>query len=209
MTDIKAYIIRYLKKHPITSFMILINTFFFILTLFTGGFDLLNLIRLGAILPPLITEEGEFYRLITGTFLHGNVFHFLMNMYVLFFLGAHLEQLVGPTKQLIVYVLSGLASSVAVTYLGSETAVTVGASGAIFGIMGGLFMLTILRKRWFHQKTIRSIQQLMGINLILTFVVANISILGHLGGLLMGVLLFFVIAPERPYIFTQREKQNR
>lgn len=197
----QSYIKRYLKKHPVTSLMIIINTLFFLVTLFTGGFTLINLIRLGAIYPPLILEQGEFYRIITGTFLHGNVFHYLMNMYVLFYLGAHLEQLVGPRKHLLVYLLSAIASGVAVTYLGQENAVTVGASGAIFGIMGGLFMLTILRKRWFHQRTIRSIQQLMAINLILTFVVARISILGHLGGLVMGVLLFFIITPERPYIF--------
>ncbi|MDY0075233.1 MAG: rhomboid family intramembrane serine protease [Acholeplasmataceae bacterium] len=191
----------YIKRFPITSLMMGINIVFFFATLMMGGFRNENLIILGAIFPPLIIEYGEYYRIITGIFLHANVFHFLMNMYVLFYLGAQLEMLIGPRKQLLVYLLSGISSSLAVVYLGSYLVITVGASGAIFGIMGGLFMLTLLRKPWFHQAKIKSIQQLMAINLILTFVITGISTYGHLGGLIMGVVLFFIITPKEPYFF--------
>lgn len=189
----------YIKKHPVNAIIITLNLLFFIIALFTGGFDIENLVRIGAIFPPFILDDGEYFRLITGMFLHANVFHFLMNMYVLYYLGGHMEQLIGPRKYLLLYMFSGIVSSLVITYFGDPRTVTVGASGAIFGIMGGLFMLTILRKNWFHPRTIRSIQNLMALNLILTFVVANISIFGHLGGLIAGILLFFVITPEHPY----------
>jgi rhomboid protease GluP len=194
----------YIKKHPINAFLILLNFLFFVVTLLTGGFDIENIVRLGAIFPPFILDENEYFRLITGMFLHANVFHFLMNMYVLYYLGGHMEQLIGPRKFLLLYFFSGIVSSLVITYFGDPQTVTVGASGAIFGIMGGLFMLTILRKNWFDPRTIRSIQNLMVLNLILTFVIANISIFGHLGGLVAGILLFFIITPEHPYFIENR-----
>lgn len=199
--NIQNYIKNYINHKPINSLLILINTIFFVVTLFTGGFNLENLIDLGALVPPLVTKNNEYYRIITAMFLHANIFHFLMNMYVLYYLGGHMEQLIGPRKYLLAYMASGIVSSLAVTYLGRDNIVTVGASGAIFGIMGGLLLLTFVRKEWFRFETIRSIRNLMGLNLVLTFVIADISILGHLGGLVAGLLLFYFIAPERPYYF--------
>jgi rhomboid protease GluP len=198
-THMNNIITTYIKKHPINGILIAVNFVFFVTSLLTGGFSIENLIKLGAIYPPFIIDQGEYFRLITGMFLHANVFHFLMNMYVLYYLGGHMERLIGPRKYLILYVFSGVASSLVITYFGDVNTVTVGASGAIFGIMGGLFMLTILRKNWFHPQTIRSIQNLMALNLLLTFVIANISIYGHLGGLVAGILIFFLITPQEPY----------
>lgn len=197
--DIQNAIVNSIKRHPINALIIAINLVFFIVTLFTGGFNIENLIRLGAIFPPLITENNEYFRLFTGMFLHANIFHFLINMYVLYYLGGHMEQLIGPRKYLLLYFFSGITSSFVITFLGDPNTVTVGASGAIFGIMGGLFMLTLLRKNWFDPRSIRSIQNLMVLNLILTFAIANISIFGHLGGLFAGLLLFFIITPKHPY----------
>ena len=199
--NVQHYIKNYIRHKPINSLLIGINTVFLFVTLFSGGFDLVNLVNLGALFPPLVTENSEYFRLITAMFLHANIFHFLMNMYVLYYLGGHMEQLIGPRKYLLAYMASGIVSSLAVTYLGSDNVVTVGASGAIFGIMGGLLLLTFVRKEWFSPQTIRSIRNLMGLNLVLTFVIADISILGHLGGLITGLLLFYFIAPEKPYYY--------
>ncbi len=194
-----TFLKNYISTRPINSLLIFLNTVFLLVVLFTGGFDIENLINLGAIYPPLIIEKNEFYRLFTGIFLHGNIIHFMMNMYVLFYLGGHMEQLIGPRKYLFVYLLSGIASSFAVVYLGKPNTVTVGASGAIFGIMGGLLLLTFLRRSWFSERAIISIRNLMLLNLVITFLVAGISIFGHLGGLVMGILCFFVIAPKHPF----------
>ena len=194
-----AYFKEYYKNHPVTSIIIIINLLMALLVMFTGGFTLNNLISWGAILPPLITEDGEYYRILTAMALHGSVLHFAMNSYVLFYIGGHLERLIGPMKYLFVYLVAGIVSSLFVVYLGENNIVTIGASGAIFGVMGGLFMLTIKRANWFHPQTVRSIRNLMLINLVFTFIIPNISVLGHLGGLIAGVLLFFVITPEEPY----------
>lgn len=195
----QTYIKNYIQTRPITSIILLINTIFLVTVLFTGGFSILHLIELGAIFPPLIIEQAEYFRWITGMFLHANIFHFLMNMYVLFYLGGHMERLIGPRRYLFIYMISGIGSSIAVTYLGESNVVTVGASGAIFGIMGGLLLLTFLRKHWFSPRTISSIRNLMLLNLVFTFVVPDVSIFGHLGGLVIGIALFFVMTPEYPY----------
>lgn len=193
------YFKEYYKNHPVTSIIIIINLVMGFLVMFSGGFSIPNLISWGAIVPPLITEQGEYYRIVAAMALHGSILHLLMNSYVLFYIGGHLEKLLGPKKYLLVYLVSGIISSLFVVYFGEPNVVTIGASGAIFGVMGGLFMLTIKKASWFHPQTIRSIRNLMVINLIFTFVIPNISVLGHLGGLIAGVLLFFVITPDEPY----------
>lgn len=198
----QTYVIQYIKRHPINSLFLMVNTIFFITTLLTGGFNVLNLIELGAIFPPFVIESGEYYRLITGMFLHGNVFHFLMNMYALFYLGGHMELMIGPRKYILLYIISGLVASIAVVFLGSYNTVTVGASGSIFGVMGGLFILTLIRQSWFNELAIRSIRNLMIINLIVTFLVADISVLGHIGGLVAGTAFLYIFTPKRPHFLT-------
>lgn len=203
LTAIKDYI----DKHPVTFTLLLLNTVMVLIIMFTGGFTTLNLVNWGAIFPPLIRNNQEFYRLIAAMFLHGSITHFLFNSFALYYLGGHMERLIGPKWYLILYMGSGLLSSLFVTYLGNIGDVTIGASGAIFGIMGGLFMLTIKQKKWFHPRTIKSIQQLMIINLVITFLVPNISILGHLGGLIMGMAILYFFTPKYPYFYVQKMKQ--
>jgi len=193
------YLKEYYKNHPVTSIIVIINLVMAILVMFSGGFSIANLISWGAIVPPLITEQKEYYRILTAMALHGSVIHFLMNSYVLFYIGGHLERFIGPIKYLIVYLVAGIISSLFVVFFGASNVVTIGASGAIFGVMGGLFMLTIKKASWFHPQAIRSIRNLMLINLVFTFIIPNISIPGHLGGLVAGVLLFFVITPDEPH----------
>jgi rhomboid protease GluP len=197
----------YIKKHPITFILLLLNTMMLFIVIFTGGFTNFNLVRWGAIFPPLIIDNQEFNRLIAAMFLHGSIPHYLFNSVALYYLGGHMERLIGPRWYVVLYMGSGLLSSLLVTYLGDLNAVTIGASGAIFGIMGGLFMLTIKQKKWFHPRTIRSIQQLMVMNLVITFLVPNISILGHLGGLMMGLAILFFFTPKYPYFYVQQMKQ--
>ena len=190
---------NFIAYRPITSLLIAINTVFLIITLFTGGFSIDNLVSLGALFPPLIKHYHEYYRLITAMFLHVNFLHFLMNMIVLYEIGGHMEHLIGPKKYILVYLLSGIASSMTVAFIGADNVITVGASGALFGIMGGLLILTFIRSTWFSPRTISSIRKIMGINLVITFIIPSISVLGHIGGLVMGLILFFIIAPKRPY----------
>lgn len=198
---------KYVTQNPVTSIIIIINLVMTILVIFNGGFGANNLVKWGAIFPPLIKENGEYYRIITAMILHGSIIHFLMNAYVLFYIGGNLEQLLGPIRYLLVYIVSGIISSLFVVYLGEPNVVTIGASGAIFGVMGSLFMLTIKRDYWFKEHGIKSIRNLMIMNLIITFIIPNVSVYGHLGGLISGLLLFYVDTPENPY-FIKYESVN-
>jgi len=195
---------RHLKAfytyHPVTFIILALNTIMVLLVMFDGGFTIENLVGWGAIFPPYV-KNGEYYRLLTATALHGSVIHYFFNSYILFYLGSNMEKMVGPLKFAIVYVLSALLSSLAVVYLGAQNIVTIGASGAIFGIMGGILMLTIRKKEWFNERAVKSIRVLVIFNLVFTFTFPNISIPGHLGGLVAGLLLFMLFTPHEPHFY--------
>lgn len=195
-----------LKKHPITTVLIAINTVAFVLTLVLGGFTTENLVRLGGLVPSYVITNHEYLRMVATMFLHGGFAHFLMNMLALYYLGNALEDSIGPWKFGLLYALAGLASSFAVILLSPANQLTVGASGAIYGIMGGLLMITFLRPHWFTPQSVRSIRMMMIINLGITIVIPNISVAGHIGGLVMGIALIWLLLPKDPYFrrFHQR-----
>jgi membrane associated rhomboid family serine protease len=133
--------------------------------------------------------NGGWWRLITAAFLHANIIHIGFNMWVLWAIGAPVETYLGRARFLGLYFVSGLAGSAGALLL-TPLAVTVGASGAIFGILGALLII-----EW--QTTGRLAGQAMTwivINLVLTFAIANISIGGHIGGLIGGIVVTLAFA---------------
>jgi membrane associated rhomboid family serine protease len=153
-----------------------------------------------AIAPPHATgaysfigvAHGEWWRLVSAAFLHYGPFHLAVNMYSLYFAGTLLEQVIGRWRFLLLYIGSGIAGSAGALLL-SPNAVTVGASGAIFGILGALFVLE--RRR--HIATGGQVAALIVLNLIFTFAVSNISVGGHVGGLIGGVVLMWMLLQTR------------
>jgi membrane associated rhomboid family serine protease len=128
--------------------------------------------------------HGDWWRLITAAFLHASILHIGLNMYVLWIIGSPVEQYLGRARFLGLYFVSGLAGSAGALVL-TPTALTVGASGAIFGILGALLII-----EW--QTTGRLAGNAMTwivINLALSFVISNVSIGGHVGGLIGGILV--------------------
>ena len=134
-------------------------------------------------------DDGAWWRLLTSAFLHVQVLHIAFNMFALYVLGPPLERLVGQLRLVGIYLTTGLAGSVAVLWLGDPRIPTVGASGAVFGIFGAAIVL--LRSRGYD---ISSLVMVLGINLVITFAVPNISWQAHLGGLLVGVSLGALLA---------------
>jgi membrane associated rhomboid family serine protease len=132
-------------------------------------------------LPTIGVGEGEWWRLITAPFLHYGPLHLGMNMLVLWFIGPALEEYFGHWRYLLVYVVSGLAGSAGALIV-SPGALTVGASGAIFGIMGAAVVLEARRIWVFGGQAMG----LVVINLALSFVISGVSIGGHIGGLIGG-----------------------
>jgi membrane associated rhomboid family serine protease len=133
--------------------------------------------------------NGDWWRLFTCAFLHANLLHIGFNMYFLWFVGSPVESALGRGRFLLVYFVSGLAGS-AGALLVDPTKPTVGASGALFGILGAALILE-------RQRTYVLGGQAMGlivINLILSFAFSNISYGGHIGGLVGGVLCTLVLS---------------
>jgi membrane associated rhomboid family serine protease len=127
--------------------------------------------------------EGEWWRLITAAFLHYGPLHLGMNMLVLWIIGPALEEYLGRWRYALLYVVAGLAGS-AGALLWSPNALTVGASGAIWGIMGAALLLEARRIYVFGGQAMG----LVVINLAITFLIPGISIGGHIGGLIGGGL---------------------
>jgi membrane associated rhomboid family serine protease len=132
--------------------------------------------------------HGEWWRLLTAAFLHYGPFHLAINMYSLYFAGSILEQVIGRWRFLLLYVGSGIAGSAGALVL-SPNSITVGASGAIFGILGALFALE--RRGVLHSGG--QIAGLIVLNLAFTLLVPGISIGGHVGGLIGGVVLMYAL----------------
>lgn len=138
---------------------------------------------------------GDWYRLVTSSFLHAGIMHLAFNMIALYFLGRILEPSIGTVRFVMVYFASMLAGSLGAVLLTSNVVVTVGASGAVFGIFGATFI--IARGRGLNHIA-SQIGLILGINLLLTFTISGISIGGHLGGLIGGLLCgLLIVAGER------------
>ena len=137
--------------------------------------------------------QGDWWRLITAAFLHASILHIGLNMYVLWIIGQPVEAYLGRARFLGLYFVSGLAGSAGALVLSPLTP-TVGASGAIFGVLGGLFILE--RRR--HIATGGQVAGLIVLNLVITFAFAgSISVGGHIGGLIGGSLLMLALLQFR------------
>jgi membrane associated rhomboid family serine protease len=146
----------------------------------------------GALFGPLVAS-GEWWRLFTGAFLHAGILHLGMNMLLLWFLSQELEPALGRARFAVLYVVSLVGGALGVMVL-DPLAPTVGASGAVFGLMGALIVLQLRAKQNPWQSGIGG---LVAINLVLTFVIPGISIGGHVGGLLAGAACGAVLQPVR------------
>jgi membrane associated rhomboid family serine protease len=133
--------------------------------------------------------HGEWWRIFTPMFLHYGPLHLALNMYSLYFAGTILESVIGRWRFLLLYLVSGVAGS-AGAFLWQPNAIGVGASGAIFGVLGALYAL----ERQRHIATGGQIAGLIVINLVFTFVLASfISVGAHVGGLIVGFVLMFLM----------------
>ena len=133
--------------------------------------------------------HGEWYRLFTAMFLHYGLLHLLMNMYALWILGRDLERVLGPLRFTGLYLLAGLGGNVAAYLFAEPYAATAGASTAVFGLMAAIF---VILKRL--NLSVAPILPVIVINVVFTFVVAGISVAGHLGGLAVGAVVAAILA---------------
>ena len=141
---------------------------------------------------------GDWYRLITSAFLHLGLLHLALNMWALYLFGPLVEQLYGHIEYLVIYLLCAVGGSV-LTILVAPDQAAVGASGAIFGLLGLAFAVSRRRHLALPRQTraiLGQVGSLLVINLAFTFFVPGISITGHLGGLAVGLVLGWLLPPS-------------
>lgn len=184
----------------ITYILITVNVLAYIVTAYLSGnfvdSNINVLVFLGAKVNYLIAR-GEYYRLITCMFLHGGIMHLLLNMFALYSLGPFIEKIYGKTRYLIIYFLSGIVSSV-FSYMFS-TAVSIGASGAIFGLLGAALIFAMKMKDRIGRGFITNIVSVILINLFMGFSMSNVDNFGHLGGLIGGSAITLLLGIGKRY----------
>lgn len=180
------------KKSKVTFVILCIMIIYFIfMTLMGGTTDIETLVKYGALYPPFILRFNQYYRFITSIFIHIGIMHIFFNGYALYVFGPQIERLMGPKKYLLFFLLTGIGGNLA-TFFFNFVSLSAGASGSLFGLFGAFLYLIHRHGDMVTPQGRKSILQLLGINLILTFAVPNISATAHIGGLVMGYFLSYI-----------------
>lgn len=172
-----------------------------VMELFGNTEDSQYLLEHGAMYPLLVVSLHEWYRLFTCMFVHIGFPHLVNNMIVLFFTGDRLEREIGKVKYLLIYLLSGLGGSLlSMVYMlkTGDMAVSAGASGAIFGVIGALLYLVIRNKGRIGTLTTRGLVLMIALCLYYGFTATGVDNWCHIGGLVMGFLLAVLIYRGNP-----------
>ncbi len=138
-------------------------------------------------------QNGQIYRLITSMFLHSDIIHIACNMYALYILGPVVERYYGKTKFLIIYMLSGILGSIFSAAFMSADTISIGASGAIFGLLGSIAYFTYYYRATLQGLLRSQILPVILLNLALGFMIPGIDVSGHIGGLIGGILVSMAI----------------
>jgi membrane associated rhomboid family serine protease len=189
-------------KMPATIGLIAINVFVFLIELAGGGTGSLSgggtVIHDAGLRGPDVAN-GDWWRVISGGFLHAGFLHLLLNMYVLYIAGSILEPGIGTPRFLGIYFVSLIAGSLGALVV-DPNSLTVGASGAIFGLMAAV--VVIARGRGVEQLA-SQFGLFIVLNLVLTFSISGISVGGHIGGLIGGTVAALLV------LFVERQMRGR
>lgn len=174
------------KKPIVTYILIGIMAIMLVLTfmLDANSKNLVTLYNLGALI-----KNGTPLRLITSIFLHAGIIHFAMNVWALKLLGSQAENFYGHIKTLIIFIYSGIVGNLLSLLFMGENTISVGASGAIFGLMGAILYFALNQRTYMGEALKREILPVIIINLFLGFMISGINMEAHLGGLIGGILI--------------------
>ena len=195
------------NQNPVVTYTLIAITALFYVLQWIPGLDATNYLAYSPLYSygeyGAIGAPYEPWRMITSVFTHstGFVFHILLNMYTLWIFGQMLERMLGKARFITLYLASGLAGSLGVMFWAPHDTFVVGASGAIFGLMGAYL---VIQRKLGGETT--QLLVLVGINLVIGFLPGmSVSWQAHLGGLLGGALLGFIFVQTRKY--TQKKLQ--
>lgn len=188
------------KYMMLTNILIAINLLVFLISAWISknifDIDIYTLIIMGAKVNSLI-DKGQVWRLITCAFLHGGLIHIFFNMYALKILGPEIEYVYGKVKYLVIYLLSAISASI-FSYIFGPQSVSVGASGAIFGLFGAMLIFGIKHRKQMGKAYMMNILQVIFVNVIIGISSSNIDNAAHFGGLIVGALIALLLGERRP-----------
>ena len=196
----------YHRRAPVTLALVALNIVFFLWTEVNGSSEnIQNMYRWGAMYGPAITEDHEYWRLVTAAFLHFGISHIANNMFLLLLMGDRLERALGHVKYLILYLVSAvganLFSMVLDLRLDPETfyrTVSAGASGAVFGVIGGLLWAVVRNRGRLEDLSARQMMIFAGLSFYYGLTAAGVDSKAHFGGLVTGfVMCMFLYRPKR------------
>ena len=174
------------NKFPmITYWLIAVNVILYVIPILFGQYN--NLINNYSVWGPAI-REGQTYRLLTGMFLHGGIVHLLFNCYALYVIGSQIENFLGRFKFIVIYLVSGISGALFSMIFGGNYA-SIGASGAIFGLMGSLVYFGYHYRVYLGNVIKSQIIPLILLNLGLGFIISGVDNSAHIGGLIGGTLI--------------------
>lgn len=182
-------------KSPTVSIIVLNVLAFLLLEIFGSSTNLITLVNAGAKVNVLV-EQGQWWRLITAMFLHYGLIHIAMNSYSLFNLGTFAERVFGGSRFVAIYIASGIAGNMLSTILGEPYVVSVGASGAVFGIAGAILYLGVRRPELFKYIIGSRFVTAILINLVIGFSIPGIDVWAHVGGLAGGFAVAWALGTQ-------------
>lgn len=184
------------KPNIVTHVLIAINIILFIVTtigILTERFDL----AMSLALNKGFVVNGQIYRLITAAFMHVNIFHLLMNMYALYIIGGQVESYIGKAKYLSIYLFSAIIGNLLSCVVNGFSGLSLGASGAIFGLMGTLVYFGYHYRLYLDNALKTQILPIILLNLMIGFMIPNIDNSAHIGGLVGGLFSTMALGIER------------
>ena len=195
------------QKAWITMTLIVLNILYFVYLEAAGSSeDVLFMLEHGAMFGPLVLDGQEYYRLLTAVFMHFGINHIVNNMLVLFVLGDNLERALGKIKYLIFYLTCGVGANVVSMFLDMRQqnhAVSAGASGAIFGVIGGLLYAVLVNRGRLEDLSSSQLIIMIIFSLYFVFTSTGVDNEAHVAGLVIGIILAAILyrkpKPHRAY----------
>lgn len=188
---------KFLQSYMTTIIVAILFIVFIVECMLGGSENTSVLLKMGAMYNPVIVIKGQWWRLFTAQFLHIGIMHIASNAIMVWYMGQYVEPILGHWRFLLLYLLSGVGGNLLTLAFGSDQTLSAGASTALFGLMGAMISIGLKNRDSDVLAFLgRQALALAVINLVLDLFIPDVDILGHLGGLVSGILLEIILGDK-------------